>query len=81
MRDHGKTLKRPVNLSLSSDLVRRARALTPNLSDTVETLLANFIDTETARRAEAQRQFDALIEASNGFIARHGAFGDEFSTL
>lgn len=81
MRDHGKPLKRPVNLSLDGDLVRRARALTPNLSDTVETLLANFIDTETARRAETQRQLDALVEASNGFIARHGAFGDEFSTL
>jgi antitoxin CcdA len=81
MRDHGKALKRPVNLSLDSDLVRRARALTPNLSDTVETLLASFVDTETARRADVQRQLDTLIEASNGFIARHGAFGDEFSTL
>ncbi|MBR0646677.1 type II toxin-antitoxin system CcdA family antitoxin [Plastoroseomonas hellenica] len=81
MTQFDKALKRPVNLSLNSDLVRRAKDLTSNLSDTVESLLAEFVDAETTRRAETQRQIDALVEASNGFIARHGAFGDEFSTL
>ncbi|HEY4254633.1 MAG TPA: type II toxin-antitoxin system CcdA family antitoxin [Roseomonas sp.] len=76
-----KALKRAVNLSLNSDLVRQARTLTPNLSETIESLLAAFVDAETARRAEMQRQIDALVEASNRFIAQHGAFGDEFSTL
>lgn len=79
MRDRGKALNRPANLSLDNDLVWRARVLTPNLSDPVETLLAGL--TDTSERTETQRQLNALIEASNGFIARHGAFGDEFSTL
>jgi antitoxin CcdA len=81
MPDSSKAAKRAVNLSLSSDLVRRARDLTPNLSDTVETLLADFVATEGARRADTQRQIDALVAASNAFVARHGAWGDEFSTL
>ncbi|MBP0465071.1 type II toxin-antitoxin system CcdA family antitoxin [Roseomonas sp. PWR1] len=73
--------KRPVNLSLSEELVREARGLTPNLSDTVEALLAEFVAAEKRRRAEADAEVAALVAASNRFIAAHGAFGDEFSTL
>jgi antitoxin CcdA len=76
-----KGAKRPVNLSLDEELVRQARTMTPNLSETVESLLAGYIQAEQARRAEADRRIDALVAASNGFIAAHGAFGDEFSTL
>lgn len=74
-------LKRPVNLSLDAALVRDARALTGNLSETVEGLLAGFVAGEKARRAEAARELEALVAASNRFIAAQGAFGDEFSTL
>jgi antitoxin CcdA len=74
-------LKRPVNLSLNQDLVREARELTPNLSETVESLLAQFVEAQQREREEARQQIDALVAASNGFIAAHGAFGDEFSTL
>jgi antitoxin CcdA len=73
--------KRPVNLSLNEDLVREAKGLTSNLSDTVEALLAGFVETEKRKRAEADAQVAALVAASNRFIAAHGAFGDEFSTL
>ena len=73
--------KRPVNLSLNEELVREARGLTANLSDTVEALLADFIAAEKRRRAEAEAEIEALVAASNRFIAAHGAFGDEFSTL
>ena len=73
--------KRPVNLNLTEDLVREARGFTANLSDTVETLLAGFVEEERRKRAEAASQVEALIAASNRFIAAHGAFGDEFSTL
>lgn len=76
-----KGAKRPVNLSLDEELVRLARSMTPNLSETVEALLAGYIEAERARRAEADRRIDALVAASNGFIAAHGAFGDKFSTL
>lgn len=74
-------LKRPVNLSLNQDLVKEARELTPNLSETVEGLLAEFVEAEQRKREQARQQIDALVAASNGFIAAHGAFGDEFSTL
>jgi antitoxin CcdA len=73
--------KRPVNLSLNEDLVREARGLTANLSDTVEALLADFVAAEKRRRAEAEAGIAALVAASNRFIEAHGAFGDEFSTL
>jgi antitoxin CcdA len=73
--------KRPVNLSVNADLVREAKRFTPNLSNTVEALLADFVDAQRRRRAEADAQVAALVEASNRFIATHGAFGDEFSTL
>jgi post-segregation antitoxin (ccd killing protein) len=42
--------KRPVNLTLSPDLVRRARAITANLSETVELLLSSHVTAEEARR-------------------------------
>ncbi len=74
-------LKRPVNLSLNQDLVKEAKELTPNLSETVEGLLAEFVEAEQRKREQARQQIDALVAASNGFIAAHGAFGDEFSTL
>jgi post-segregation antitoxin (ccd killing protein) len=43
--------KKPVNMTLSEDLVREARRLTRNLSETVERLLCSFVDQErkTAR--------------------------------
>lgn len=43
--------KKPVNMTLSEDLVREARLLTRNLSETVERLLCSFVESgaETAR--------------------------------
>ena len=76
-----KAPKRAVNMSLNEDLVRRARGLTPNLSETVETLLAGFVEAEEAKRADLERQIDAYIAASNAFIERYGSAADEYSTL
>jgi hypothetical protein len=39
-------------MTLNEDLVRRARGLTANLSDTVETLLAGFVDDADRKAAE-----------------------------
>jgi post-segregation antitoxin (ccd killing protein) len=49
--ENSATPKRPVNMTLSPDLVRRARALTNNLSETVEMLLHTHVAAEEARRA------------------------------
>jgi antitoxin CcdA len=73
--------KRPVNMTLNEDLVRRARGLTPNLSETVERLLTAFVDDAEARDADRQRQIDDHLAASDAFIAKHGSFADEFNTL
>jgi antitoxin CcdA len=73
--------KRAVNMTLNADLVRRARAMTPNLSDTVETLLAAYIADADARNAARDQQINAHIAASDAFIARYGTLANEFGTL
>ena len=73
--------KRPVNMTLNEDLVRRAHALTFNLSETVETLLADFVENAEAKAEERARQIAAHIAANEAFVAKHGSLADEFSTL
>ena len=73
--------KRPVNMTLNEDLVRQARGLTSNLSETVEILLAGFLDAAEARDARRQQEIEEHVVASNAFIAKHGGWADEFSTL
>ncbi|CAO3419751.1 type II toxin-antitoxin system CcdA family antitoxin [Azospirillum doebereinerae] len=70
--------KRPVNLSLNEDLVRRAESLTGNLSERVEKLLADYVATEERERDERGRRLDATIAALNEFDAIHGSFADQY---
>lgn len=74
-------LKRPVNMTLNEDLVRQARGLTSNLSETVESLLAGFVEASDARVAEQERQIAAHIAASDAFVKQHGSLADEFHDL
>lgn len=73
--------KRPVNMTLNEDLMRRVRDLTPNLSQTVETLLAAFVDDAEAQAACRQQQIEAHIAASDAFVAKYGTLADEFGNL
>ena len=73
--------KRAVNMSLNEELVTRARAITPNLSATVEQLLAAFIDDSEARSAERDRQIAEHIKANDAFVAKFGSWTEDFSTL
>lgn len=73
--------KRPVNLSLNEDLVRKVRLLTGNLSDQVERLLADYLVTELTRRHEANAELDRALLALNEFAERGASFSDEHSTL
>jgi antitoxin CcdA len=73
--------KRPVNMTLNEDLVRRARGITPNLSETVENLLAAFVDESETQAARRDQQIADHIAASNAFVAKHGTLADDFSTL
>jgi antitoxin CcdA len=73
--------KRAVNMTLNEDLVRRARFITPNLSETVETLLAAYVDDAERRAAHRERQIAAHIAASDAFVAKYGTLADEFGTI
>ena len=73
--------KRPVNMTLNEDLVRRAREYAANLSEQVEKLLAEFVITERKRRAEEDGRLDAAIRAWNDFDEKYGAFADEHAEL
>jgi antitoxin CcdA len=73
--------KRPVNMTLNEDLIRRARGITSNLSETVETLLAAFVEDAEAKTAERERQVAAHIAANEAFVEKYGSLADEFGGL
>lgn len=73
--------KRPVNLSLNEDLVRRMREVTGNLSEQVERLLAEYLAAEQTRRQEAESRLDRALDAWNEFGAEGPSFADANSTL
>ena len=73
--------KRPVNLSLNEDLVTQARGVTDNLSEVVESLLADFLTQEKGRRAAEAKALKEAIQTWNTFAEKHGSFADEHSTL
>ena len=73
--------KSRVSMNLNKELVQRARLLTTNLSETVDQLLAGFVDQAAHRDANRQSEIDRHIDASNAFVSEHGTLADEFSTL
>lgn len=79
--DDDPSRKRPVNLSLSEDVVRSARGITDNLSKVVEDLLVDYVAKERARVEERERVGRATAGLWNAFADRHGSFADEHSTL
>jgi antitoxin CcdA len=73
--------KRPVNMTLNEDLVRRARGLSTNLSETVENLLADFVEAAEVTATERERQIAAHVAANEAFVGKFGSLADEFSEL
>ena len=73
--------KKPVNLSLNVELVREARLLTPNLSETVETLLAAYVAEQRQNQAELDRGIAAAIAWHNELYEKDGLPGADFSPL
>jgi antitoxin CcdA len=78
---NAKAPKRPVNLSLNEDLIDQARGLTNNLSEVVESLLADFITKERARRDAQTKALKKTVATWNAFGEKHGSFADEHSPL
>ena len=73
--------KRPVNLTLSEDLVAAAKSVTSNLSGVVESLLADFVSRERERRLGVVEEGRATAALWNDFGERQGSFADDHSTL
>ena len=75
------SVKQAFNMSLSVDVVRRAKALVGarNLSATVEGLLETFVADGEARQADRKEQIAQWVAATNAFVAEHGLPGEEFS--
>jgi len=68
-------------LTLSDEVVRQARALTPNLSAVVETLLAGYVQQHGQTLAKKRKEADAMAQVLNDFNDMHGSFADEHCTF
>lgn len=73
--------KRPVNLTLSEDLVSQAKGMTNNLSGVVEQLLADYVMKQKNARQEKVLHAKVAAQTWNTFNERFGSFADEHSTL
>jgi antitoxin CcdA len=73
--------KRPVNLTLSEDLVAEAKGITSNLSGVVESLLIDFVTKARESRLGVVAEARATVVLWNEFAERNGSFADEHSTL
>ena len=73
--------KRPVNLTLNTELVDRVRELNDNLSAVVEKLLTDYLEQQRLARLGRQRVSEAASANWNTFNSEHGSIADEFSSL
>lgn len=71
--------KRPVNVSVSQDILAAAKRMKINLSDVLERELAKL--TEDERIARWQHENRAFIESCNRLVERAGVFGEELLDL
>ena len=68
--------KKPTNISLNSDLVRRAKAYKINLSRTLETELVRLV--KKKQEEEWLEENREAFEAQNRRIEKLGAFSDTY---
>jgi post-segregation antitoxin (ccd killing protein) len=73
--------KRPVNLTLSEDVVASAKRYSNNLSATVETLLTEYTQRQQQAAAEKQQRAKVCAGEWNAVHEAVGSFADEHSTL
>jgi len=68
--------KKPANLSLNSDLLKKSKALNINLSATLEQALkAKLAERESVKWAKENKP---AIHAYNKFVDENGCFADEY---
>jgi antitoxin CcdA len=73
--------KRPVNLTLSEDVVSSAKRFSSNLSATVEALLTDYALRQERASIERQQRAEACASEWNAVQTAVGSFADEHSTL
>jgi antitoxin CcdA len=73
--------KRPVNLTLSENLVADLKSYTSNLSATAEELLTAYVVAQKQARSSRQQQADQTVAGWNALHADVGSFADEHATL
>jgi len=69
-----------VELELKEDTVRRAQALTDDLSGTVEKVLFAWVSREEAWRSDPEALAES-IRIMDAFHEKHGLLSDEFPSL
>ena len=67
-------LKKPANLSINSDLLKKAKSLDINLSATLEAALA--AEVKRRRADQCLKENKASLDAYNTFVEKHGVFSD-----
>ncbi|GAB4208892.1 MAG: hypothetical protein Fur0019_15140 [Tibeticola sp.] len=73
--------KRPVNLSLNESLVDEARRYTGNLSETVESLLADFVHAHQKARQARAVLAERAVDTWNAVAESAGSYADAHTTL
>ena len=73
--------KRPVNLTLSENLIADLKGCTSNLSATAEVLLTAFVVEQKQARALREEQAALAVQGWNNLHDKVGSFADEHSTL
>ena len=68
--------KKPTNLSINSDLLKKSKAMNINLSATLEQALKDMLAQDKAEKWADDNK--SAIRAYNDFIEEHGCFGDEY---
>lgn len=69
-----KAPKKAVNLTINSDLLRQAREMKINLSQSLEAKLEQLLREERARRWQEENR--EAIEAHNRYVEKYGLFND-----
>jgi len=73
--------KRPVNLTLSENLISDLKGCTNNLSATAEVLLTAYVAEQKQARALREEQAARAVQGWNALHSHVGSFADEHSTL
>jgi antitoxin CcdA len=71
--------KKPTNLSLNSDLLKKTKLLNINLSATLEQALRTKLAEKEAENWASNNKM--AIKAYNNFVEKNGLFGDEYRSF